>query len=300
MSKITLTDLVNLENQTTAVTAINANNGILETAFDNTLSRDGTSPNTMSANFDMNSNRILNLPDSATDTEPVTQRQLNAVTTAVGNVPAGGTTNQLLSKNSATNYDMSWKAVTGTGSAVLATSPTLVTPTIGVATATSINGVQFVTSSGALSIANTKTFTNNNNLTLNATDGSTLNIGVGGTLTGSSASAIFYDNLPQNSKSAAYTTVLADAQKHIFHPSADTTARTWTIDSNANVAYPIGTNLTFINQNSGGVITIAITSDTMRLAGAGTTGNRSLAANGIATAVKVTATEWIISGTGLT
>jgi hypothetical protein len=104
----------------------------------------------------------------------------------------------------------------------------------------------------------------------------------------------------QNSKSAAYTTVLSDGGKHILHPSADTTARTFTIDSNANVAYPIGTAITFVNQHSGGVITIAITSDTMRLAGTGTTGNRTLAADGIATALKITSTEWIISGTGLT
>lgn len=108
-----------------------------------------------------------------------------------------------------------------------------------------------------------------------------------------------FRGIPQNSKSAAYTTVAADAGKHIFHPSADTTARTFTIDSNANVAYPVGTAITFINQNSAGVITIAITSDTMRLAGAGTTGSRTLAANGIATAIKVASTEWIISGTGL-
>ena len=109
-----------------------------------------------------------------------------------------------------------------------------------------------------------------------------------------------YLGLPQNSKSAAYTTVLADSANHILHPSADTTARTFTIDSNANVAYPIGTTLTFVNQNAGGVVTIAITTDTMRLAGAGTTGNRTLAANGIATALKITSTEWIISGSGLT
>ena len=106
--------------------------------------------------------------------------------------------------------------------------------------------------------------------------------------------------IPQNSQSAAYTTVMADAGKHLLHPSADTTARTFTIDSNANVPYPIGTAITFVNQASAGVMTIAITSDTMRLAGAGTTGSRTLAANGIATALKVTATEWIISGTGLT
>lgn len=104
----------------------------------------------------------------------------------------------------------------------------------------------------------------------------------------------------QNSKSAAYTLVLADANKHILHPSADTTARVFTIPANSSVAYPIGTALTFVNQNAAGVITIAITTDTMRLAGAGTTGSRTLAANGLATALKITSTEWIINGAGLT
>jgi len=109
-----------------------------------------------------------------------------------------------------------------------------------------------------------------------------------------------YKIMPQNSQSADYTAVLDDSSKQIFHPSADTTARTFTIPANGSVAYPIGTTLSFINQNSAGVLTIAITTDTMRLAGAGTTGSRTLAANGIATAVKITSTEWIISGVGLT
>jgi hypothetical protein len=105
--------------------------------------------------------------------------------------------------------------------------------------------------------------------------------------------------IPQNSQSTAYTLVLADANKHILHPSADTTARTMTIPANSSVAFPIGTAVTFINQNAAGVMTIAITTDTMRLAGAGTTGSRTLAANGSATALKITSTEWIISGSGL-
>ncbi len=106
--------------------------------------------------------------------------------------------------------------------------------------------------------------------------------------------------ITQVSKSAAYTLVLGDAGKQIYHPSADTSARTWTIPANSAVPYPIGTTITFINDNGAGVITIAITTDTMRLAGAGTTGSRTLAANGIATAVKLTSTSWIISGNGLT
>jgi hypothetical protein len=117
---------------------------------------------------------------------------------------------------------------------------------------------------------------------------------------GSGLANVGYINIPQNSQSAAYTTVASDVGKHIYHPSADTAARTITIDSNANVPYTIGTAITFINDDSAGVMTIAINADVMRLAGAGTTGSRTLAANGIATAVKMTSTSWIISGTGLT
>lgn len=109
-----------------------------------------------------------------------------------------------------------------------------------------------------------------------------------------------YLNIPQNSKSVDYTLVASDAGKHIFHPSADTTPRTFTIPANGTVPYAVGTTITFINQNGAGAVTIAITSDTMRLAGSGATGSRTLAANGIATCIKVTSTEWLISGTGLT
>lgn len=71
MAKITLTDVVNLENQNTAVNAINTNNSVIELAFDNTLSRDGAAPNQMMAAIDMNSKRILNLPEPSTPTEPI-------------------------------------------------------------------------------------------------------------------------------------------------------------------------------------------------------------------------------------
>lgn len=118
--------------------------------------------------------------------------------------------------------------------------------------------------------------------------------------TADGTSQVGFRNIPQNSKSANYTCVLTDAGDHILHPSADTTARTFTIPANSSVAYTIGTAITFVNQNGAGVVTIAITTDTMRLAGAGTTGSRSLAANGVATALKIAATEWIISGAGLT
>jgi hypothetical protein len=101
-------------------------------------------------------------------------------------------------------------------------------------------------------------------------------------------------------KSADYTFVLADGGSMYVHPSADTTARTWTIPANASVAFRVGTTITIRNKNSAGDLTIAINSDTLRLVGTGATGSRTLAADGLATAVKETSTEWFISGTGLT
>jgi hypothetical protein len=123
-----------------------------------------------------------------------------------------------------------------------------------------------------------------------------------GTLSGCTVDgtdSVGFRNVPINSQSAAYTTVLADSGKTILHPSTDANARTFTIDSNANVAYELGTAITFVNMASQ-TVTIAITSDTMYLAGPGSTGNRSLAQYGMATAVKLTSTTWIISGNGLT
>jgi hypothetical protein len=62
MAKLTLTDLTQLaSNETSAVSAINANNTLIEAALENTLSRDGTTPNTMSADIDLNGNDLLNV-----------------------------------------------------------------------------------------------------------------------------------------------------------------------------------------------------------------------------------------------
>ena len=69
MAKLTLNDLVNLQNEASAVASINSNNAAIEAALEKTLSRDGTSPNMMGAELDMNSHRIYNLPEPTTDTE---------------------------------------------------------------------------------------------------------------------------------------------------------------------------------------------------------------------------------------
>lgn len=61
MAKLTLTDITDFRNQTVTANTINNNSTAIEVALENTLSRDGTSPNAMGADLDMNSNDILNV-----------------------------------------------------------------------------------------------------------------------------------------------------------------------------------------------------------------------------------------------
>lgn len=117
---------------------------------------------------------------------------------------------------------------------------------------------------------------------------------------GATAFEVGFRGIPQNAQTGNYTLVLADAGKHIYHAAAAGAGDTYTIPANGSVAYDIGTAITFINRDTTNAVSIAITTDTLTLAGVGATGTRTLAAYGMATAVKVTSTEWMISGTGLT
>jgi len=127
------------------------------------------------------------------------------------------------------------------------------------------------------------------------TDITALDQDVAVTATGTIASTtIGYRGIPQNAKTGGYTLVLADAGKHISNTTGG-----WFIPSNATAAFPIGTAIVVFN-NSASSQNISISTDTLRLAGTATTGTRTLAQYGIATLVKVTTTEWVASGAGLT
>lgn len=100
----------------------------------------------------------------------------------LANLGAGVAT-YLTTPNSA-NLGATLSDKTGSGAAVFATSPSLTTPSLGIATATTVNKVTLTApaTGSTLTIADGKTLTASNTLTLTATDGSTLAIGGGGTL----------------------------------------------------------------------------------------------------------------------
>lgn len=166
--KIVLGSISSFQNDSTAAAQYNANNALITTAMDNTLSLNGLQPNSMQANFDMNSNQILNLPTPSTGASPLRVQDYNTLlsggTITVQGVPTGGTTGQVLDKNSNTNFDTGWvtptvpiatgvtglgagvaaflatpstanlatavTGETGTGALVFGTNPTLTSPTI--------------------------------------------------------------------------------------------------------------------------------------------------------------------------
>jgi hypothetical protein len=125
-----------------------------------------------------------------------------------------------------------------------------------------------------------------------------------GTITGTpstgidspAASNVGYRGIPKVYESGfgAYTVQLADAGKFITNEGT----RTITIPSDETTNFEIGTTIVFIA--SAFSMTIAIESpDILILVGSGATGSRTLAARGMATAIKTEVDVWMISGNGL-
>jgi len=165
---------------------------------------------------------------------------------------------------------------TTTPAITLTTSITGVLKGNGTALSAATAGTDYVAPSGALGTPSSGTLSS---CTVDGTD------------------AVGFKNIPQNAQGSNYTLTLADAGKHIYRSSGS--SATWTIPANSSVAYPTGTAITFINL-SATAVSIAITTDTMYLSSLGTTGTRTLAQFGSATAIKIDSNNWLISGSGLT
>jgi hypothetical protein len=103
-----------------------------------------------------------------------------------------------------------------------------------------------------------------------------------------------FKTIPQNAQNSNYSTVLTDSGKHLYF-NAGTTA-TYTI---AALAYPIGTAMTFVNRGTVSIKVAAASPGILYYGGVGTTGTRTLSVYGVATALKCSTTDWVISGAGL-
>lgn len=117
------------------------------------------------------------------------------------------------------------------------------------------------------------------------------------TTPGTTADEFGYSGTPLNTQNGNYGLVLTDRGKTIYKASGGA-GETFTIPANGSVAFPIGTQIDMVN-DGGGDLTIAITTDVLQWAIGAAAGSRTLANGGWAVIKKVTATKWVISGTGL-
>jgi len=264
---------------------------------------DGTNYNTQWSTLDLSGKQDVVTDVSSTEigylngvTSSI-QTQLNAkattsdITTAINNLIDGApaaldTLNELAA---AINDDASYASTitTALGTKAPIDSPTFTgtvtlpsTTSIGDASATEIGYLDGVTSSIQTQL-----------------DAKASATSISDATTSTAARGPGYMGIPPSvaATTGSYTIVAADAGEHIY----STATRTVTIPANSSVAFPVGTAITFIAA-TGTTVTIAITTDTLLLAGLGTTGSRTLAPFGMATAIKITSTSWIISGNGLT
>jgi hypothetical protein len=117
---------------------------------------------------------------------------------------------------------------------------------------------------------------------------------VGGTMSGAItfASGQTYPQVPQNSKTSAYTLVAADAGKHVSITTGGVTI--------PSGVFSVGDAISIFN-NSGSSQTITQgASTTLRFAGTSLTGNRALGQYGLCSVLCVASNVFVITGSGLT
>ena len=118
-----------------------------------------------------------------------------------------------------------------------------------------------------------------------------------GSITGNAVSTgVGYRGVPVTTADLNYQFAFGDEGCLFRHTSA--TPHTWTIPSNATTPFPVGTAITLVAEFGSGVVTIAITTDTLTRGDAsGGTGSRTITSSSICTIVKTSATGWMITGT---
>lgn len=308
--KLELTDLANLESQTSAVQTINANSEAIEDAFENTLSRDGTTPNAMQANLDMDSNRILNLPEPLTNSEPLRLGDIGGILPAdIAEAGAAATA----AAASATAAAASATAAAGyVGSALQApkwtTARTIALSGDVSGTSPSWDGTTNLAFSGttigagAVSAAKMASGAAASNLGYTpvnkAGDSFTGDVRLNFTASALNVDSVGFRGIPVTAHDADYTFVIDDIGRMSRHTSS--TAHAWTLNPVGTTAYPVGAAISVRNVGSGTVTLTRGSGVTLRKSGSATDANVALAQWGLATLVQEASNVWVVTGTGIT
>ena len=176
------------------------------------------------------------------------------------------------------------------GNSFTVTATTSNTLTIGTGlSGTSFNGSAPVTiaiDSSVVTLSGSQNLTNK--IVTGIANTSTINDGTANSYT------IGFKAIPQSGTSSG-NLALTDAGKHVYVSSGVT------VPPNSTAPFEIGTVITIVNSSGAASLTITQGSGvTLRLSGTASTGNRTLAAYGLCSCIKVATDIWYISGSGLT
>ena len=205
------------------------------------------------------------------------------ISTGVSGLGTGVAT--FLATPSAANLASAVTEETGSGNLVFATSPTLVTPVLGVASATTVNKVALTApaTGSTLTIADGKTLTASNSITLAGTDSTTMTFPP-------ASSKVGYLNVPPvGTKTASYTLTTADVGEYVQ------------VGTSGSIVIPDATfaegDIVAIFNNTTGNITITCTITTAYIAGTDADkATVTLATRGVASILFISGTICVISG----
>lgn len=314
MAKLTLSDIDN-ESVPSASTTVNANNDAVESAIENTLSRDGTSPNQMEANLDLNSYRILNHaaargPTFTTDLIRVGDlADLVAVLGVQGpEGPTGDGSGDMLAENNLSELTNTTTARSNLGlvigTDVLEFNADL--QAISDLTWTANGSLVWRNASGTISQLDLSSDVEA--LIQTASDSAfRTELGLGGSATldvGSSSGTVAagddsrFSELKINTVNSTANLLSSWAGTLLRHTSTST--HNYIITPNSTIDHEIGTVIQIRNAVGAGNITIQRGSGvTLYLAGSATNGNLTLAGGGLCTLVQEATDVWVATGAGL-
>lgn len=291
MAKLTLTDIASGYGTTVK---INSNNAAIETAFENTLSRDGTGPNQMEANLDMNGYKVSNLAAPSADTDAVRLVDLtNSYSLQAAPSPVGQSGKGLVSDGTNLIYSIVLTGASGLNATNL-TSGTVpdarfpaTLPAVSGLNLTNINATNIA--SGTLAAARLPS-----NVALkDAVSNFTVGLQI-------SSNDVGYRDIVAVAASASYPITSADRGKLIINSSTGGFTIPTTV---TDAAFANGAAVSICNTNASSVTITCPASVTLFIAGGAVGGvatNRTFATRGLATLVRIGTASWLISGSGVT
>lgn len=224
----------------------------------------------------------IKLQGNASGTGTTTVQSANTSSNTTFTLPGtDGSANQFLQTDGSGNLTFA-SAVTsaslGTGVATFLATPSSSNLAAAVTDETGSGSLVFATSPTLVTpVLGTPTSGNLSNCTVDGTN------------------KVGYINAPQSTNT---TLALTDQGKHVYFTGGSTA--TLSVPTNASVAFPTGTTILVVNNNSGNLtIQNATSGVTFQLAN-GATGNRTVATKGMATLLYVGSDTWYVSGAGVT